>query len=75
MWQIGKWLIEKNIELMLSLYNFVNQIIGMMTTLEMWLTICFLGGMITSLALLIIGAYFVLSGKIKCIIFGIEKGG
>ncbi len=55
-----------------QLYNFLGQIVDIMSTLEVVILSLFLGGIVVTLALFIIMVYLLLSGKIKAVLFGIE---
>lgn len=73
MWLPTKYVIEKIIIVLIYPYNFIKEIIGMMTLLEVVIITLFLGGIVISLALLIILFYMITQGKLKCILFGIES--
>ena len=72
MWQIGKWLIDLNVRIIMSLYNFIKEIIGMMTLLEFILTMIFVGSIVLTFILGVIFGYLLLTGQISHIVFGVE---
>jgi hypothetical protein len=69
---LTKLLIEKIIIILIYPYNFIKEIIGMMTLLEVVIIALFLGGIVISFALFIILVYIITSGRIKAVMFGIE---
>lgn len=52
---------------------FIKELISLMTTVEAILLALFVGSIALSLALLIILAYMISSGRVKAILFGIES--
>jgi len=56
----------------IMLYVFLGHTLGLMTVLEIIILALFLGGIVITLALLIIMAYLLLTGKIKAVMFGVE---
>lgn len=71
---LGEKIATMFVSLFVMLYTFIKNIMGLCSTLEVVLLALFLGCIVLSLALLIIVAYFLLTGRLKALMFGIEDG-